>query len=327
MVGIFETTFEALGRGELANEFAAGASAAVISAKSLVREAWRLLLQNPEERLPWESSMIDISRNHHGGRNISDTIGDAYYFKPGHHAHFARKLELSRTPDSRQIECHPDVFVQGESSLRVDDAVRELCWRIGSRIMLSLIPSGSEPPEFRVAVQRLKYQRSSEDFEQIFILIKNSLGGWARFGYVVDARRDGASGFLAPRGVSDLYALLSMMPALGSVMGRLNALCARYDHHATMPGDTQVIGKAHIDGRYFSGLSGARDAVRTEIFVGNRWVELPIGLDSIAVLPGRLAQQHFDIRPTLHRVLHENVENASASNERDLNVTLLIGAR
>src|SRR3546814_1256950 len=35
-------------------------------------------------------------------------------------------------------------------------------------------------------------------------------------------------------------------------------------------------------------------------------MELPIGLDSITIIPGTLAQRAFGLQPTLHRVLYRN---------------------
>src|SRR3546814_16390406 len=46
--------------------------------------------------------------------------------------------------------------------------------------------------------------------------------------------------------------------------------------------------------------------VRTEIYAEGSWMELPIGLDSITIIPGTLAQRAFGLPPTLHRVLHRN---------------------
>src|SRR3546814_11176065 len=57
----------------------------------------------------------------------------------------------------------------------------------------------------------------------------------------------------------------------------------------------------HYDLRYFSGLCGSRQNVRTEIYAEGSWMELPIGLDSITIIPGTLAQRAFGLQPTLHR--------------------------
>src|SRR3546814_1396304 len=55
-----------------------------------------------------------------------------------------------------------------------------------------------------------------------------------------------------------------------------------------------------------SDLCGSRQNVRTEIYAEGSWMELPIGLDSITIIPGTLAQRAFGLQPTLHRVLHRN---------------------
>lgn len=324
---VFEIAFDALGDGVLAKEFAAGASAAVITAERWVREAWQRLVQNPAERLPWESPITEIARNHRGGGDITSTIGDTYSFRPGRHAHFARKLELIRSGNGSLFECSPSAFVQGDSAVAPDRAGLEVCWEVGSKIMRALAPAGADDSEFRVVVQRLKYQVNPADFERIFHLVEDSLGGWARMGYSLDTKREDATGFLSPRGVCDAYALLSLIRPLGGLLDRLNKMSARYDERDRVNGSGVVVSKAHLDGRYFSGLCGSRTSVRTEVLSNNRWIELDIGLDSLCVIPGRLAHERFGLKPVLHRVIHEVRDGNPGDDARESNVTLLVGAK
>jgi len=324
---VFEIAFDALGDGVLAKEFAAGAAAAVITAEKWVREAWQRLVQNPVERLPWEAPITEIARNHRGGRDITSTIGDTYSFRPGRHAQIARKLELTRSSNGSLFECSPSAFFQGVTEVAPDRAGLEVCWKVGSEIMRALSPVGNDGGEFRVIVQRLKYQVNPADVERIYHLVEDSLGGWARMGYSLDTKREGAAGFLGARGVSDAYALLSLIPPFGGLLDRLNKVSARYDERDKVNGSGMVVSKAHLDTRYFSGLCGSRKSVRTEVFSNNRWIELDIGLDSICVIPGRLAHEHFGLKPILHRVIHEVRDGSPGDDARDSNVTLLVGAK
>jgi hypothetical protein len=274
--------------------------------------------------LPWEASLVDIARNHRDGAGISDFIGDMFHFKPGRHAHIARKLELSREPDSDSIRCEPASFRQGEGRFTPASSTLELCWRLTDRIMQALIPRAMTAPTYRIVVQRLMYQLHRADNERLYTLVDNSLGRWARLGYHLDRRREQARGLLAPWGVCDVFALMSMFRPLRKGLDALNRTCGSFGSQSTDDGHADVIGKAHYDSRYFSGLSGARRNVHTEILVGDHWIELPIVPDSMVVIPGLLAQKHFGIAPVLHRVLHGE---ETGKDETDTNISLLFGAK
>src|SRR3546814_14626209 len=93
---IVELAAEELCHGTLATVFANGAAAAVVRCNDEVRRLWAQLLENPQEQLPWEAPLIDIARNYHGHGDITASLGDVYYFQPGHHSYIARKIELAR---------------------------------------------------------------------------------------------------------------------------------------------------------------------------------------------------------------------------------------
>src|SRR3546814_4319533 len=71
------------------------------------------LLENPQEQLPWEAPLIDIARNYHGHGDITASLGDVYYFQPGHHSYIARKIELARAAEDGSLESRPSTFIQG----------------------------------------------------------------------------------------------------------------------------------------------------------------------------------------------------------------------
>ncbi len=324
---ILELGIEELSHGVLAAGFAKGAVAALVHCKTETRGLWAHLMADESEVLPWEAPLVDIARNHHGSTDITLTLGDAFYFQPGQHAYIARKIEIARDDASGQFAVNPPAFHQGGSLFAPSGETLAACWSIGERIMLALTPEGSEQRPYRVAIQRLKYQANWLDFNGLMEMTENSLARWGRIGFALDRNRQRLARPLSQKGPSDFLGMLMMLPILRSIVAGLNALAARFDtvHHCDP--SHRIVERAHCDERYFSGLYGSRDTVRTEVFADGKWVELPIGMDSIAIFPGKMAARHFGLRPTLHRVLHIGDGPGDRAGEaRTRNVTVLIGA-
>ena len=322
-----ECTIADLQPGRLAEHFADGAAAVVIGGDSRVREAWDLLIDNPEERLPWNASVIDVARNHCGGRDITETIGDIYHFRPGRHVHVARKLELVRRPEDQAVTCTPRAFHQGDGLYVPDADTLELCWQIAERIMQAIKPARVALPAYRVAVQRIRYQEHRQDNQRLCRLAKDALGRWGQIGYAIDRRRETARGMLASRGVCDAFALMGQIPPLRRGLDALNRVCARHARRDALADGAEVVGKAHYDTRFFSALCGTRSNVRTEVLHKDRWVRLPIGQDSLVVFPGMLAKRHFGLPAVLHRILVEETGGEQADGGQGANMTLLFGAK
>src|SRR3546814_12017754 len=59
------------------------------------------------------------------------------------------------------------------------------CWRLADRIMLALTPKDKSLQDCKIAVQRLKYQRSSGDFDRLAAMTGNALGRWGRLGAAI----------------------------------------------------------------------------------------------------------------------------------------------
>src|SRR3546814_4055285 len=115
--------------------------------------------------LPWEAPLIDIARNYHGHGDITASLGDVYYFQPGHHSYIARKIELARAAEDGSLESRPSTFIQGTERFIPDPQTLSECLRLADRIMLALTPKDKSLHECKIAVQRLKFQRSSGDFD------------------------------------------------------------------------------------------------------------------------------------------------------------------
>src|SRR3546814_13114022 len=77
------------------------------------------------------------------------------------------------------------------------------CWRLADRIMLALTPKDKSLQDCKIAVQRLKYQRSSGDFDRLAAMTGNALGRWGRLGAAIDVCRSKPAGPFRRNGLSD----------------------------------------------------------------------------------------------------------------------------
>ena len=239
----FDVSFRDLRPGLLAREFASGAPAAVVEYDTQCRQAWRDLLQNPRERLPWQTTLFDIARNHvcggsprefgaaiavpsaqcpstahHPNDSGYPHLGDVYYFVPGTIAYVGRKFELWRDAVTSKIEVSPAGFVQDGELFKLGEELIDNLWTMTERIMSSLVGDGRSMPAFRTEVHRFKYQARKRDNERLYQLAKHAGGTWAQLGSRIDARRAEARGQLDRRGVRDLFAFLSFVsPVKGDV--------------------------------------------------------------------------------------------------------------
>ena len=324
---IAEQEYQELEPGSLARLFSAGHVAVLVRCPDVLAPLWQGLLENPDEQMPWEAPLVDIARNYHGSGDITASLGDLFYFQPGHHGYIARKMALSRGQEEDPVTMHPPSFVQGRRHYAPGPALLDQCWSIGRRLMMALAPDGTPPGDMQIVVQRLKYQESAEDFDRLGALARNSLGRWGRAGCGLDERRWQAAGVLSLRGLSDLYGMLADVPGVGRLLRRLNRLLLHGDRRRDIAPDQTLIEGAHFDHRYFSALCGERSQMLTQVFADGRWIDLPIDRATLAVFPGSMATQAYGVRHVLHRVLHvEKLGPVGGRNPRTDNVTLLIGA-
>lgn len=327
MIG--EIAFDDLMPGVLAAQFAAGKAAVLVRCPEMISELWQGLMEDDDEQLPWQAPLIDIARNYHGCSDITVSLGDLFYFQPGQHGYIARKIALSRKGVDGALVVRPSFFVQGEGKFTTREQVLNLCWSIGDRLMTAMAPPGAAPNEYCVAVQRLKYQQSANDFDKLDALARNSLGRWGRVGFALDQRRLEAAGPLQRKGFSDFYGMVAHIPGVRSVARGVNRLFSRRDQRSRMLPGHRLIEAAHYDHRYFSALCGQRKNIETHIFVDGAWYNLPITMDTLAILPGSIAASRFGVPHTLHRVVHVGREDEPPEHlpaeRRAQNVTLLIG--
>lgn len=313
--------------GSLARLFARGNIAVLIRCPDTVSALWRELLEKEDEQLPWQAPLINIARNYHGSGDITTSLGDLFYFQPGKHGYIARKMALTQTEGTGKVSARPASFYQDESCYIPAQTVLDQCWSLGKLLMTATIPDGALPASFEVAVQRLKYQETAEDFASLGALARNSMGRWGRAGCALDEQRWQAAGVLTPRGLSDLYGLLMQVPLVRRLVRHINDLLLRRDASRRLAPDQRVIEGAHYDHRYVTALCGRRSKTMTQVFAKGQWHDLSIDLNSLAVFPGTLASRAFGLPKILHRVVH--LDGAPVSGRpRDLrteDVTLLIG--
>src|SRR3546814_16824224 len=89
---------------------------------------------------------------------------------------------------------------------------------------------------------------------------------------------------------------LMLVPLFRRLAHWINSLFARSDHHLQIDQGERIFEAPHYDLRYFSGLCGSRQNVRTEIYAEGSWMELPIVLDSIPIIPGNMAPRAFGLQ-------------------------------
>ena len=324
-MGILEMSIDELSNGSLRAAFTSGAHAVVIYCGAEVKRLWAGLLEDGREQLPWEAPLIDIARNHHGSRHVTSTLGDLYYFQPGEHGYIARKMQLS-TGEDGVLQVKPNQFWQGSDSYATPRDTLEHCRDLADRIMDALSPPAAPKPAFNVMVQRLKYQASHADFDKLADLARDGLGRWGRVGFNVDRNRQDAAGPLRRKGWSDLFGWLMLSPWLAWLARQANKLFVGSDPYRRGRSGDRVVEHPHYDARFFTGLCGARDNVRTEAFVDGSWQELPVSLDALTIFPGRKAEGMFGMRATLHRVVQTSAPVPKTNQStRTMNVTLLIG--
>jgi hypothetical protein len=311
-------SLDELGPGVLLEAFIAGKSAAIIECGDFVETLWSMLLHDPDEKLPWELPLVDLARNHVRGKDLPSTLGDVFYFQPGHHSYIARKLEI--TPLDRQVS--PSKFRQGDEEVSPSREVVNLCCSFVDKVMIAISPRGKPIPKYKVAVQRLKYQANWGDYQALTELIEDSLARWGRKGYGLDVVRSQLAGPFSRKGISDLVALVMMIARPRGAMNSKNATAGN-DHEGCNSGP-RIYEHSHTDFRFFTALCGSRNNVRTEVLVEGKWLELPVNLNAIAIYPGTIGLNGTSVAPTTHRVVHTT--SPEVTHGRASNVTVVLGA-
>jgi hypothetical protein len=189
--------------------------------------------------------------------------------------------------------------------------------------MHALAPGGWNGGNYKVAIQRLKYQASAQEFAALADMTRNSLARWSRLGYQVDVNRGTLHHQLSGRWISDALGLMMAFPGGRSLVKRANDALLRNVARERVDPRT-VVERPHTDHRFFSALCGHRHSVRTEFFARGQWYEVPVGLNRLTIIPGTLAKE-FQIEPLLHRVVYPQSKEDADADAGTSNVTLLLG--
>ena len=317
--------------GSLGDIFRNGNKAVVLEDDRRAARLWDMLVefspnQSPaadDEILPWEASLTDMARNHRPGSGVGEHSGDVLFLIPGVLMYTARKISVFSETKTQTLHTFPEMFCNGNRQFTLPEKTRKAVWKFGTEILRSILPANTELPPYCVTIERLKYHNCMEDIDQSYTLLYNSGGRWSKIGRKLDYYSASAVGFFDTKISRDLFALLRLFPYSGSLFSKLNELLRPFSKMKDVPEHLHIIGKPHTDGRFFTCLWSNRDVVRTELYDGRLWVELPLNPTSPLILPGRHLQAEYDIEPTWHRVLH-NTQSRQSTSSRP-NITLVIG--
>src|SRR5690606_38425369 len=183
---IVTATLESLTESSMSRLSQDGALAIVVDCSQVLRPIWTTLLENEAEKLPWQSTMRDMARNHHAGRDLGGHVGDMFHSTPRQIAYIARKFEITQPTSSNELQVHPPFFIQDDERFVYPPEVINTCWDLSSRMMLALTPLGKSAPDYRAAVHRLKYERDAECVQRYYALTRSAVGRWAQLGFHMD---------------------------------------------------------------------------------------------------------------------------------------------
>ena len=304
--------------GRLLDEFRNGASAVRITGHPHVPSLWAAVCA--EDPSAWSPRVEDLAHNHHcTGTAVHSMFGDLMFALPGELNYVAQKFAI--TDLAGTLTAHPALFRRGTATWTPPAAILHDAWTLVSDLVAAALPAERPAPRHHAIVQRIRYFDTLSELTAFHDLLDRALltdSKFARLGRRIDHARAAANGLFLLKGVRDLYALARIVPVIGRVLRTLNdALGSSVGH---VPTGARLIGGAHIDSKFLVGLCSVRDAIRTEYFDGDRWIELPLDPSDLVVMPGRHAAR-FGIRPTPHRVLHLGSEDVAGPN-----VTLSVGA-
>jgi hypothetical protein len=330
---IAKISIEDLRPGSLYEIFRNGKKAVILENDSRVLQLWNDLFDANDsvgtengEIHPWDGSLVDMARNNQSGdpNNKSafprDNAGDTMFFIKGSLAYIARKIVLFKDENSQILRTYPESFINENTQFFLPEHIRQTTWKLGADIFNSALPTEAELPSYCMLIERLKYKDCLADLDKIFGLLDGSGGRWGKFGRKLDSCIATAAGPFSYRFVNILYALASQVPGISKILYKQNEYFRRLSKMKYVDEDSMIIGAPHTDGRLFTCLSSLRKSIKTEIFDGKQWIELPLTNHSLAIFPGRGLENLCGIKPTIHRILqlNQNIKSNPAATNRSL---------
>lgn len=329
---IQELTCNDLTPGKLGELFRRGAKAILLVDDSRAGWLWQELVgreggaaSNVGNTLkPWDSGVRDMARNHRLG---DVTAGDMLRFIPGLYAHIARKIVIFPEADGKELRTVPEYFWVDNQQMMFSKAIFHTAYELISDIVTSIFPASYDSPLHSttyIAIELLKYLDTPEDMEQMSALLADTASRWTLMGYRLDTYKAMAVGAFDTRFIRDLFAFASLVPGVRHWLHMINRLVKSYEFK-NVPEMFEIIGKAHLDsGKIFTALVSDREDLKTEIYDGSRWLELPLTPRSLAIFPSQAISKKLGIAPTVHRVLQKTAKRRCGI--RKPNVTLILAA-
>ncbi len=299
---VAELSTQDLRQGRLGEIFRGGYKAAILVGDDRVGHLWDLTVADGSAcGLGYGASgILSLARNHQA-ENLF--IGDMLRFVPGSYAHAARKIVVFPDGNGDSLAFAPQRFWDTERQVRTNPEACRIAWELMSEVRSSVLPPGAASPLHAVRIETLHYPSSADDLDRICALLADSGGRWTRFGQRVDGYKASAAGMFNRKGLRDLFALGCLVPGLGAALRRANDVLNGFEARG-VPEHMRVIGRAHVDrSKELTALASDRDAICTEIYDDNRWTELPLARDRLAILPSVGLARLLGTRPTIHRVL------------------------
>lgn len=316
-----QITPDDLGPGAIHKRFTKGAKAVCLRRDPRVQTLWNALVRDVGvDHQFWRQSVFELANNHIAGEN---NFGDILRFAPGQFGHLARKFGFFRDARTARYRLYPGFETGGEKLLLVSQDVLRIAWDLSLDIQQSITPFRIDPTDYAVTVELLKYSDSGEELQKVFELIGDSCSKWARAGQKVDTARALACGPFDTRFVRDLFGWLSLVPSFGDWLVRRNEKFREIPLHY-VGDDEMVVGPPHTDGiRYLTMLAGERQVIKTEVFDGQEWTEIPLEETALTIFPGRASDSHVGIKPTVHRYTTKRSSHEALTDSD--NLTLVLG--
>ncbi len=310
-----------LGPGAVYERFRAGAKVVCLCQDARVRQLWDALVQDVCEGSQfWQESIFALARNHITGQT---DIGDVLRFAPGQYGHLARKIAFFPDAQTGRLRTFPDYPDHAQRPNAIKEEILRLAWDLALEVQRSTLPGEMDASAYAVTIELLKYPDSAEELHKIFELIGDSAGGWTRLGQRVDSARALACGPFNRKVVRDLFGWMSFVPGLGGCLRTINAMFGRNPLYK-LSGDEIILGLAHTDGiRCLTMLAGERDVIRTEVYDGVGWIEIPMQATTLSIFPGGMFDRRLGVPPALHRYTIKRMK--PAASQSNLNLTLVLG--
>ncbi len=294
---------------ELSRLFARGARAVMVRDDDRINKFVKATLEwlgadEPDHaslQFPFGKNLCNLSGNHVAENGL---LGDMLRFEPGRIVHTARKFIVYGSARDQSLRTFPDQFYASNQAAAVPYVIKDLAWALMSEIFASTcIGTHSVYSSYAVQVEILTYPGSRSDIEVLGNLLANSCGRWSRWGYLIDGYRNNAYGIFDVKIVRDFYALCSLLPGIGNVLGFFNARIAD-GRTGGVPKGYFLLGRAHVDdGKYITAIAGCRANLHTQVLGADTWVSLDVVPDALAVFPSPKITKSNGIPATSHRVL------------------------